>query len=192
MSLERGFKAWSERVAQSLREDLKLTPEAPMPARLLAEHLDIILMTPSQIDDLPTDILRQLTVVDPTGWHALSLEIQGVRTVIYNDRSSTRRQSSDISHELAHIIRAHEPSQLLFSETNNFAMRSYDPKQEDEANWLGWALLLPRPALIRCVDQRMSNDAIAAEYEVSEQLVEFRKRMTGVSKQTQRRRGPRT
>jgi hypothetical protein len=192
MSLERGFKAWSERVAQSLREDLKLTPEAPMPARLLAGHLDIILMTPSQIDDLPADILRQLAVVDPTGWHALSFEIQGVRTIIYNDRSSARRQSSDISHELAHIIRAHEPSQLLFSETNDFAMRSYDPKQEDEANWLGWALLLPRPALIRCMDQRMSNDAIAAEYEVSEQLVEFRKRMTGVSKQVQMRRGPRT
>lgn len=188
MSLERGFKAWSERVAQSLREELKLTPEAPMPARLLAEHLDINLMTPAQIGDLPADILHQLSVVDPTGWHALSFEIQGVRTVMYNDRSSVRRQSSDISHELAHIIRAHEPSQLLFSETIGFAMRSYDPKQEDEANWLGWAMLLPRPALILCMDLRMTNAAIATEYEVSEQLVEFRKRMTGVNKQTQRRR----
>lgn len=187
MPLERGFKAWSERVALSLREELKLRPEAPMPARLLADHLDIELLTPQDFPGLPTEVLQQLTIHDPTGWHAVSFEIQGKKMIVYNGRSSPGRQSSDISHELSHIIRAHEPSQLLFSETNGFAMRSYDPKQEDEANWLGWAMLLPRPALVKCMDLRMTNAAIANEYEVSEQLVEFRKRMTGVSIQARRR-----
>lgn len=188
MALERGFKAWSERTAQAMRSELELPPEAPLPVRLLAEHLEIKLITPAQIEGLPKDVLNQLTVVDPSGWSAASFEKDGSPVIIFNDRSSTGRQSSDISHELAHVIRAHDPSQLMMAHDGSFAMRSYDQKQEDEANWLGWTLLLPRSALLRCVDLKMTTEQIAAEYQVSQQLVEYRNLMTGISKQTQRRR----
>src|SRR5262245_24419517 len=115
MALERGFKAWSERVAQAMRAELELPPESPLTARLLAQHLDIELITPSDIEGLPADVLHQLTVVDPTGWSAVSFERDGSPVIIFNDKSTEGRQSSDIAHELAHVIRAHEPSQLILS-----------------------------------------------------------------------------
>ena len=59
-------------------------------------------------------------------------------------------------------------------------MRSFDAKQEDEANWLGWTLLLPRPALMHCVHLGLSTAQIAVDYDVSEQLVRYRAGITGV------------
>lgn len=188
MALERGFKAWSERVAQAMRSELELSAEMPLPVQLLAEHLEIKLITPTQIDGLPADVLHQLTVVDPSGWSAASFEKDGSPVIIFNDKNSQGRQSSDIAHELAHVIRAHDPSQLILAPDGSFAMRSYDPKQEDEANWLGWTVLLPRAALLRCADLKMSTEQIALEYQVSAQLVEYRTRMTGIAKQTRWRR----
>jgi Zn-dependent peptidase ImmA (M78 family) len=188
MALERGFKAWSERVAQAMRSELALPPEKPLPVQLLAQHLEIELITPARIEGLPADVLHQLTVVDPSGWSAASFEKDGSPIIIFNDKSSRGRQSSDIAHELAHVIRAHDPSQLILAPDGSFGMRSYDPKQEDEANWLGWTILLPRVALLRCADLKLSTEQIAAEYQVSAQLVEYRTRMTGITKQARGRR----
>jgi Zn-dependent peptidase ImmA (M78 family) len=86
-------------------------------------------------------------------------------------------------HEIAHSLCDHEPSQILLSESTPLAMRSFNAKQEDEANWLGWTLLLPRPALIHCAALQYSVSQIAEEFEVSEQLVRFRQRITGVELQ---------
>jgi Protein of unknown function (Hypoth_ymh)/IrrE N-terminal-like domain len=73
-------------------------------------------------------------------------------------------------HELS-VVLNHEPSQVILSMAGEMAMRNYDGKQEDEANWLGWMLLLPRPALAHCVRMKLTVSQIAEEYEVSEQLV---------------------
>jgi Zn-dependent peptidase ImmA (M78 family) len=191
MALERGFKAWCERMALSLRSELDIAAEAPLAANRLAEHLDITLKTLRDFPEMPGDVVSQLTVADPSGWSAVSFDLGGATTIIHNDRNSAGRQSSDIMHELAHVIRGHEPSQLILSDSFDFAMRSYDSKQEDEANWLGWAILLPRPALGRCADLGMSNKEIALEYTVSEQLVAFRRRITGIDRQKSSTR-PRT
>ena len=90
-------------------------------------------------------------------------------------------------HELSHVILDHEPTQLILSEAADVAMRSFDAKQEDEANWLGWTMLLPRLTLIHCAHRRLSLANIASEYEVSVTLVAFRQRVTGVDLQTRRR-----
>jgi Zn-dependent peptidase ImmA (M78 family) len=67
--------------------------------------------------------------------------------VIFNPRKSDGRKASDIVHELAHLILGHDPAKVVFSEDGQIATRTFDQKQEDEANWLAWALLLPREAL---------------------------------------------
>jgi hypothetical protein len=59
-------------------------------------------------------------------------------------------------------------------------MRSYDPQQEEEANWLAWTILLPREALTEAVRARLSTPNIAPRDGVSKQLVEYRIGMTGV------------
>jgi Zn-dependent peptidase ImmA (M78 family) len=186
MALERGYKAWTERAALALRQELKLEAEGALPASLLAKHLGIELITPVQLEGLPAEISKPLVIDHPDGWSAVSYEGINGTTIIYNGQNSPGRQSSDIMHEIAHVLRGHEPSQLILSAEGDVAMRSYDSKQEDEANWLGWTILLPRPALVRCMDMGLTNSAIATEYNVSEQLVEFRLRMTGIRKRSSR------
>jgi len=187
-TLERGFKSWCERTAAAMRLELELAAHAPLPPQRLADHLGIKIIIPQDIPNLPSHVLHQLTVVDPRGWSAASFEVNGVATIIRNPSNSAGRQASDIMHELSHVILNHEPSQLILSETTEIAMRSFNAKQEDEANWLGWALLLPRVALTHCARRRLDSKAIAAEYSVSETLVIFRQRVTGVELQHSRRR----
>jgi Zn-dependent peptidase ImmA (M78 family) len=187
-TIERGFKSWCERASLAVRAELGLEPHAPLPARRFADHLDVSLITPSDIKDLPANVLNQLTVVDPSGWSALSIIVARKITIIYNPGNSLGRQSSDVMHELAHVVLEHEPSQLILSMQGDLAMRSFNAKQEDEANWLGWTLLLPKEALQHCVAQKKPISQIATEYCVSEPLVTFRRRMTGVDLQAKRRR----
>ena len=137
-------------------------------------------MTPNDLPGVPKEVLQVLLVEDPGGWSAVSLASRERAVVIYNPRHSKARQASDIAHELAHFILSHQPSKLVVSPDGQIVMRSYNSSQEEEANWLGWSLLLPREALLHAGRQRMSMAEIANVYEVSEPLVAFRMRITGV------------
>jgi hypothetical protein len=185
-TLERGFKAWAERTAIAIRLDLGLAPTAALNPAALAAHLGVQLLRPDEIEGLPSDICVQLLENDPWGWSAATLELQGKTTVIFNPRKTPGRQASDIVHELAHLILGHEPARVVFSEDGQMATRTFDPKQEDEANWLAWALLLPRDALFAAKKSRMAAAQIANTYGVTETLVDFRLKMTGINAQLQR------
>jgi Zn-dependent peptidase ImmA (M78 family) len=179
-TFERGFKSLAERISLSLRRDLGLSANAPFSPASLAEHLDVRLATPSDIPGLPTDVLNQLLVEDPWGWSAVSVFREDSALVIFNPRHSTGRQASDVMHELAHLILDHQPATVIISQDGGMVMRSYNQKQEDEANWIAWCILLPREALLQCKKQKLSVSDIATRYGVSEKLVEFRIRLTGV------------
>lgn len=180
--LERGFKAWAEQVALSLRREMGLHPHAPLPPKALATQLDIDIWTPQDVPGLPQPVIDQLLHHDPDGWSAVSCTVNGKSLIIHNPRHSMGRQNSDLAHELAHIILEHAPSKMVLSHDGAMVMRSFDEKQEEEANWLGWALLLPRAALTHATRLRLTKTALAAHYGVSEQLLEYRTRMTGLNR----------
>jgi hypothetical protein len=188
-TFERGFKAWAERTAAAVRRDLGLSFEQALEPRRLAAHLGIQVINPlTDLPGLAPDILNQLLENDPWGWSAATLQIGDRAIVIFNPRKSKGRQASDIIHELAHVMLGHEPATLVFSEDGQIATRTFDQRQEDEANWLGWALLLPREALVVARRSRMLNAQIAEAYGVTEKLVGYRLQMTGVDVQLRRRR----
>ena len=164
-----------------------LNNRAASPARL-AEHLEVVLWTCADVPGITPDILQQLTVKDPWGWSAVTVAVQGRVIVVYNDRKSRGRQASDITHELAHVILSHDPATVILSESIDLSMRTFDQKQEDEANCLAWALLLPRDALFEARKSRLPLDRIATAFGVTETLVQYRLRMTGIDVQLQRRR----
>jgi Zn-dependent peptidase ImmA (M78 family) len=180
MQFERGFKTWTERVSLSLRSELGLLPDGALDPRRLAAYLDARLATPYDIVGLSKSDLRQLLEIDPWGWSAVSILQDQSPLIIYNPRHSKARQASDIMHELAHLILDHNPATLIPSPDGRFVMRSYNETQESEANWLAWALLLPRDALMTCKRCGLSSGQIAEKYGVSEKLVAFRLRITGV------------
>ncbi len=184
--LERGFKAWAERTSLSLRKELDVSVDQPLPLNDLAEYFGIQLLTPNDIPGMTEDILIQLLEKSPDAWSAVGLQINGQRIVIYNPKHSKGRQASDITHELSHFILEHQPAKIVLSsdeELEQLWMRSFDQKQEDEANCLAWTLLLPRDGLVRSLFRRMSQAQIAEHYGVSQQLVSFRINSTGVKKQ---------
>jgi Zn-dependent peptidase ImmA (M78 family) len=180
MQFERGFKSWTERVALSLRDDLGLPPDGALDPQQLAEYLSVRIVTPYEISGMSEYDLKQLIDTDPWGWSAVSISQGKFSLIIYNPRHSKARQASDIMHELAHLILDHSPATLIPSLDGKFVMRSYNEAQENEANWLAWALLLPRDVLIRCKKRALSPAQIAQNYGVSEKLVNFRLRVTGV------------
>lgn len=186
--LDRGFKAWSERTSLALRKELRLAVSEALPPERLAEYLSVRLITPREIGGMTASDLDQLLNQDPWGWSAVTV-LNPETIVIYNPNHSPGRRASDISHELAHLVLGHEPGTIILSEDGTMAMRSFNQKQEDEANWLGWSLLLPREGLAAAVNRGATDEEIAAEFGVSETLVRFRKRLTGVDRQTQARRG---
>ena len=182
-TLERGFKSWAERTARSLRGELALSPFQPLDPRRLAAYLQVRLITPHQVEGITDEILHRLLVVDPWGWSALTLDQGNSALVIYNSAHPPGRQASDITHELAHVVLGHQPARMIMSPDGSLVMRSYDQKQEEEASWLGWALLLPREALLSLRRKKVAVPDIAASFGVTEILVQYRMRMTGVESQ---------
>jgi len=72
------------------------------------------------------------------------------------------------------------------SHDGSFVMRSYDQKDEGEANWLAWSLLLPREGLLACKrkkTKKLTALDIAYQFGVTETLVRFRLQITGVEAQ---------
>jgi hypothetical protein len=187
-TFERGFKTWAERTSITIRRELGLAAHDCLDVLALAKFLRVQVWTPYDIDGLPKDVVDQLIEHDPWGWSAVSLVLSdGTGVVIYNPRKSKGRRSSDIAHELAHFILEHRPSTIIFSHDGSIGMRSFDQKQEEEANWLAWCLLLPREALLVAKREGLTMAKIAEGYGVSEPLVRFRISMTGVGVQLRRR-----
>jgi hypothetical protein len=145
-------------------------------------------LTCHDVPGITSDILRQLTIEDPWGWSAVTVAVGGRTIVIYNAKKTPGRQASDIAHELAHVVLDHDPATIILSESVDVSMRSFDQKQEDEANCLAWALLLPRDALFAARIRRMEVSHIADRFGVTESLVQFRLRTTGIDLQLRRSR----
>ena len=108
--------------------------------------------------------------------------------MIYNPLHSRGRRVSDITHELSHFILDHQPAKIILSaDLDGMTMRSFNQKQEDEANCLAWTLLLPREGLVRAKRRRLSVEQIAEHYGVTKSLVAYRVNATGVEKQLRAR-----
>lgn len=108
--------------------------------------------------------------------------------IVFNSAQSEPRRNSVVMHELAHIILGHELTSASLTEDGHFVPTTYDQDQEDEADWLAGTLLLPRPALLKIRRLRMSDQVATETYAVSQQMLTWRFRMTGVDFQLQNAR----
>lgn len=182
-TLERGFKAWAERTSVAIRKELELSVEDKLCPFKFSDYLGAKLWKPEDVPGITQEILDQL-YSDPFGWSATSLRVNEKSIVIYNPNHSPGRQASDIVHELAHDLLSHQPATLIVSlELENVNMRSFDQKQEDEANCLAWTLLVPRDGLLKATLRKKTKEEIALQFGVTETLVNFRLRTTGITRQ---------
>lgn len=185
---ERGFKTWCEKYAVSKRVELGLQPHAALDAFKLAKNLGVKVWTPRDVPGLSNESLDVLLRNDgktPSCWSAVTLVINHRILVILNSSHSPARQSSDLTHELAHRIRGHKAQDVAVTAEGLMMLKSYDKIYEEEADWLSGCLLLPREALVDIKRRGMSYAEAAEDFGVSVRMLSYRMAMTGVNRQFQ-------
>ena len=181
MALRRGFKAEAERLAKEIWDAMSLTPNDSMDAVALAEHVGCTVRSADALVDLAK--LEELYRVQEDAFFACTFELPGERyAIVFNPLMSDRRRSSDVAHEVAHIVLGHSFSRLV--RLGDVAFLTCDKQQEEEAAWLSGCLLLPRFVLMNdFMRRRRSAAAIARRRTLSREMVDYRLRVTGVERQ---------
>ena len=181
----RGFKSWGENVSLQQRHALRLQATDPLDPWLLADHMGVKVWTVQQIPGLDSGYVKILLHEDPESWSAVTICVETIDVVILNSAHSVRRQASDLTHELSHLLIGHKPARIDVSE-EGLMLNTYDKKQEEEANWLAGCLLLPRNALLFIQRQGMASDIVETTYRVSQEMLRYRLNVTGVDSQLRR------
>lgn len=179
--MQRGFKSWSDLQAEFFRKELGLKPFDPLCAFDLAEFLSVPVIPVTEVEGLSMEQLQLLN--SSNHWSAVTIKIEGESDlIVHNGSHSEARQQSDIMHELAHIICNHQPT-VTSQEYFHLALRDYDKAQEEEANWFGPSLKLPRKALAWAKGKKMTESAMAKHFNASLDMVNYRVRITGINRQ---------
>lgn len=129
----------------------------------------------------------QLVTKDGSSWSAFTLRKSERHLIVFNPSQSEPRINSVCMHELSHIILGHKLHDAGISDEGLLVPSNYHKEQEDAADWLGGTLLLPRPALLSLRERKLSDPDIKIEYQVSQQMITWRFRMTGVDVQLRNR-----
>lgn len=182
----RGFKSLAEELALELRRELRLSPADRLDARALAAHLAIPVLS------LP-DLLRagaslesvlHFQNVAPEAFSAMTIVDGSRQLIVVNDAHAPVRQSSNIVHELSHVILEHE----LHNAVGAHGCRVWNDVMEQEADWLGGVLLVPRGGALFAARKNWALEVAARHFAVSEQMMRWRLAHTGASIQAQRER----
>lgn len=174
MKFRRGFKTEANQYAREFRQELGLEPEDPLCPRKLADRLLIPIAALSDFRSVLPDAVHQLSANDPSAFSAATVFMGTRRLILFNDCHDPYRQNADIAHELAHSILGHPPCPPL----NNYGCRNFAKKHEDEANWLGPALLVSEEAALRIAEKGVAVVEAAKNFSVSKPLMQMRLNVT--------------
>ena len=180
--MRRGFKAEAERLSDQVRNDLGLKKADRLPLDRLADSQRAELRSAGDLIDI--DRLRAIDELQPGAFSACTFEIGERRVVVWNPLSSAGRRTSDIAHELSHILLEHAVKEV--QSIGELTFFGCDPDEEQEANWLAGCLLLPRKLLLATLGAGATPSEIAERYEVSLQMANYRISATGVMRQLRR------
>lgn len=178
----KGFKKRADELAIEYRNKLGLKPYQSLSALKVAELLGLNVKTPDQIAGITSNIIEDL--LDANGrtiFSAVTLGVEKPSLIIHNHLHSLARQESNIMHECAHVILEHEMCE--FDNSYGIVLRKYNDIQENEAEWLGACLQVPKQALIKYfIYQNKSIEEIADLLNASIQMVRYRVGVCGVER----------
>lgn len=174
VKLRRGFKKEAEEYSTELRLELGLKACDPIDPIKLANHLDVPVYGLSSHPSIPDEVKTYFATKGNTDFSATTLADGTYRAVVHNDYQHPNRQNSNITHEIAHILLGHPPKPPMICDS----CRNFDPVMENEANELGFALLVPKIAALFAVEVINNIGRAARYYGVSESLLQYRIRIT--------------
>ena len=178
--MRRGFKAESERKAKAIREEIGLSGKDRLNPEALASQLGIRVVPVSALRELVRDERSVDRLMDPEAmFSALTVCAGEKRLIVYNPADPAGRQANSLAHELSHVLLGHPPA----PPTGSGACRTWDSEQEEEADWLAGALLVPREGALWWMSRRANLRDGARHFGVSSNLFRWRVNQTGVKKQ---------
>jgi Zn-dependent peptidase ImmA (M78 family) len=183
VTLPRGFKASAERQALQLRSELGLAPTDRLDIQRLADHLHVQIVSAERLVDVAR--LEELERLQAFAFSAVTFEIKGRPYVVTNPLRTDGRRSSDVAHELSHLLLQHELSEV--GELDGIPFRTCRPDEEEQATALGGTLMLPRPLLLAAASHGLDPEQIAEKCTVTVEMARFRYNATGVAKQVRAR-----
>jgi Zn-dependent peptidase ImmA (M78 family) len=188
--MRRGFKSEAERIALKVRRDLGLGTADPLDPWRLAQHQEFVVLTTRELGCLPHEAEKHEEAVshfeeDASGdFSALTAEIAGVKAIVLNSGHSRARQANSLAHELSHALLRHPPRPAF----GPGGCRNCNPQEEEEADWLGPVLLVPRDAALGLVRENVPIESAAQRYGTSVELMRMRINTSGARVQVQRSR----
>ena len=178
MGFRRGFKTEAEDLAVEVRSELGLQAVDRLDPRALADHLEIPVVTLSDLGAHAPQALYHFHWVEPEAFSAATIFFGQRRVIVHNDSHTSRRQASDLAHELSHGLLMHPPAPPL----DHRGCRFWDQRIEDEAAFLAGALLIPRGACISMALRGLSVSNIALQFGVSDSMASYRLNISGARK----------
>jgi Zn-dependent peptidase ImmA (M78 family) len=180
--LRRGFKAEAERISLEIRRELGLTAHGQLDCLVLATHLDIPVIRLGDLVSSGADTKSVNTLLGRSArFSALTVSEGRRKLIVYNHRHPPGRQANSLAHELSHVILEHPQ----FPALGAGGCRYWNSEHEEEADWLGGALLVPREGALRWLYNGGNNANGAEHFGVSLPLFEWRVNHSGISKQIQ-------
>lgn len=181
--MRRGFKAEANALAGEVRAELGLGVFERLDPHVLAERLLIPIWRVSEFVVVYPEV-AELLGASQHQFSAITVFAGRRRTIVHNDAHNPGRQHSNLAHELAHGLLAHPPTPAL----DNRGCREWNQDIEDEAAWLGGALLVTEAATLAIAKGRWTRDEAATHFEVSPPMIQFRLNATGAVRRVQRAR----
>lgn len=176
MSYRRGFKAEADWYARELRADFGLQAHDPLCPWQLSKHLGYrIICLSDYLKEASSAVLYLQSAKGQREFSAVTMCLEGLRWIVHNDFHHPHRQASNLSHELAHGVLHHKPVALV----GENGARIFNREEEDEANWLGPALLISAEAALHIAKSGQSHSAFRAIYSVTNEVLQMRLRVSG-------------
>jgi len=182
-SFRRGLKSEANAIARAVRAELGIVASGPVNVMQLAEHLAIPIRPLSAFDAVERDSVFHFVHVDEGAFSGVTVFDGLRRIIVYNDAHAPTRQASDLAHEIAHALLQH-PAQAALDERG---CRIWPARLEEEADWLGGALLVSEEAALLIAERKTPLEDAARAYGVSPSMMRFRLNVTGADRRARLR-----
>ncbi len=175
---KRGFtKTAAEEIALEMRGELEIGVDHPLDDAALLEHLCLDVLMISDVRGADAAEMRYLMSGRGKGvFSAATIHLDGRRrAIIVNPSHPSTRKRNSVCHEVSHLLLEHAPEGPLSLE----GARSWNGQQEEQADYLAGALLIPKDAAHAAALAGLTDDEVAARFRVSPALARMRMNTTG-------------
>jgi IrrE N-terminal-like domain len=172
--LPKAFTDRCEALALSLRAKIGIPADARLAASALARHLNIPVWCPTKFPGFPLADAKRL-VHPRSGFSGTTVARKELRCILHNTGHPVDRQESNLFHEISHVLCKHPPQDI-----KDVFLRAEISEHEQEAEWMGSCLHLPRVALENCARNGMTYEDACRMFCASRPMLQWRLNMTRV------------